>query len=311
VVIVRATPGFAVDGIINQAYAAIQELDGVVLRRLINLAEPPMPNDPALAARFVGPLAAPRFISHAEDLEPDPPNLAEHSGSWPANDPDRVSPPDAQELAAQQEADDRADDRPAKLALAILVDTSGSMTEVLPAIRRALTQAVGAAEAQAEILIGVWAYSDDLEGAQEIITFSETPGSLAGRRPLSVIFEAGLIPGGGTRLGPAIKRVADALRQRTAERHQLILITDAQTTELRADLRPIFEGLVRRGIRLTTLYVGLPEDRADGLYAQLPDFYPGQVIASFDAYDLEEQLLRLIIGNGPQILAAPADAQES
>lgn len=156
-------------------------------------------------------------------------------------------------------------------ALVIVLDKSGSMARPVAGARRSQQEIANESTA--------WAIEslqpDSQVGVVVFDSFSQTRVPLGpNTNPRETADRVrGIAPGGGTHIGPALRRAQDMLRTANVRRKYIVLLTDGQS-ELPEDLRALAAELSAEGISLTTIAVG--DDADHGLLRDMATIGGGQ-----------------------------------
>lgn len=156
-------------------------------------------------------------------------------------------------------------------ALVIVLDKSGSMARPVAGARRSQQEIANEGTA--------WAIEslqpDSQVGVVVFDSFSQTRVPLGPNTNPRETAERvrGIAPGGGTHIGPALRRAQDMLRTADVRRKYIVLLTDGQS-EMPEDLRALAAELSAEGISLSTIAVG--DDADHGLLRDMATIGGGQ-----------------------------------
>lgn len=156
-------------------------------------------------------------------------------------------------------------------ALVIVLDKSGSMARPVAGARRSQQEIANEGTA--------WAIEslqpDSQVGVVVFDSFSQTRVPLGPNTNPRETAERvrSISPGGGTHIGPALRRAQDMLRTANVRRKYIVLLTDGQS-EMPEDLRALAAELSAEGISLSTIAVG--DDADHGLLRDMATIGGGQ-----------------------------------
>lgn len=185
-------------------------------------------------------------------------------------------------------------------ALVLILDRSGSMNMHVAGARATQQQVANEAAAlaieslRAESLVGVVTFN---EFATEYIPLqrNDDPAALARK-------VRGITAGGGTDLGPALRKAHKMLNDVEAERKRVVCLSDGQSPK--GGLESTVRGMVADNIKLTTIAVG---DRADQeVMMQLAEIGKGEFYPVINPRALPQVLVDSVqIINKPLIKEVP------